>query len=1635
MKARMTIAPCLMAAALLACSAAGDGRSPERVGARDDAWSLTFVHLLPLPKNIATGSSAWNGTRADLMVADAWAECSTSDGVNFADWGDSTDGYLDYVQNDILLTSCSATPTDAPTSTLGRWFAMRRTKACAFSSSEDVSGDAVPLEPLGVRPLLGSATFGSDNTLAVSRADMALRRATANLCIAERLRVNAPGASTGESLLMSSDDQRELVEVIRERAQQSMLQFAALSMIAAQPTPFTPPASDLIADRKYLSVLSKWAATESSTVLEEMGEGFARAVKLHAEVTREMASLLARSGDARLPRGGTATTSVDEYWGAGSWRDRALASLYGGDPLAVGRFESKAPWADTHGDFIQFPGRKTPNGMDTDAYRDWADATMNPYPRTALADPQVLELQRLALLANAVNIKVAADGTLDADGSAMRIYLATEAWLRNRNCSVVLADGTCKAVALSDVPVPSSSDPSAGYRTYELWARHRITPAHAQTLARTVAEALGQGAPSGRAAVGTRNIDAIGSVWTLPDPNGGSAAFWHVPSSASFHAKKIQQIAPLYTRFGRRPTPRSVDVSLTAAYQGFGDRREEREGSRLMGSIPALMAVRADLDRTFGVHPEASGLLRRRREIVELVDAVAGKSGVSIQAGTQQVRSIPTLPPFVAEWAQSASTDGTMLSWQVGVSADPADAWWDPDASYQMFAVHNVPAAASLVLYPGSRDFAEGWSVDCALMPAPAAGVAPLPCTSLITPSATVWKDLYNAQDSTDPTRPRSWTFSMSIPRSKLDDKWTFFVRKLGARPSYALLAASVSLDNVFEPRGYPSVPGYTSNLAFEAPQDGQFIGYGGTLGTLAMNLLARDDLDPTRPAYDAFGVPTRWSPPSSPELFAGTAGEDAVHHYLVRANDAALQATNQVKETFTALLEQATDRAQLAAAQAKASELAKIESRALCGDKAAATCDPVLTSVPIDVARVWDDYVFSPGAPLHHRLYAAASSFCADPTNVVPLRPTGADISSHLDCLALSFFRQIPRLRIFPDVAAHLADPVVPSFSGYEGGTLQRVMIAQWRAVRDLQNSMRDVLSSIDAAMARASAFTQVVERDQQRWDALSAQRCSPAAMTTSLIESACGLNQRTSTLSTQPNGAESPMEAAEMAALVSQLGGGPLSNSARCRTIVEKVVKGESVAGTDSDLTWGDEQGDPSQSSGTSLGGGFSLGLIGFNASGNEGMSSAGTVPVAQRRRMCEEAEAKLEGDQASAVSAAMESFAALTARLTSFVNTIGSAVDAGADGAALVQASRLTKARVQLDAVQLGASQSTSVHLWQQVNSYDVWRAQALLLDARIAAVTARRAIEARFAVDLSALTAPEPFVANPSTWADDIYQYDLDMPHSVGLAVGVSSADGIYPNRVVDYVANLTRFVDGFSVARPSAVASADTEILFLPGPLGLRDSSSAPLDAAHVDGLAAAWQYECATPAGTQWRQLPPSGKPNEACLPDAALPLRARTSFALDPWGRVNGDVASEPYTRRYNARWGKLAVNLVGTGVIDCAGAPDPSGCYAQSFVRYELDHDGPTWVSDWSQSWTVIGVPSGRIEGAKALASEQWLDPLSNSWGKPYVDAIARTELNDSPFGGTYDLILNVGPEVRLDRIQRVQLLVNASYWVKQQ
>jgi len=73
--------------------------------------------------------------------------------------------------------------------------------------------------------------------------------------------------------------------------------------------------------------------------------------------------------------------------------------------------------------------------------------------------------------------------------------------------------------------------------------------------------------------------------------------------------------------------------------------------------------------------------------------------------------------------------------------------------------------------------------------------------------------------------------------------------------------------------------------------------------------------------------------------------------------------------------------------------------------------------------------------------------------------------------------------------------------------------------------------------------------------------------------------------------------------------------------------------------------------------------------------------------------------------------------------------------------------------------------------------------------------------------------------------------------------------------------------------------------------------------------------------------------------------------------------------------------------------------------------------------------------VEGGKALAVEEWLDPLTRGWNTPEVQSAARTELMGRPMGGTYELILELSPDVRPERIDRVQILTSTDYWVRQE
>lgn len=420
----------------------------------------------------------------------------------------------------------------------------------------------------------------------------------------------------------------------------------------------------------------------------------------------------------------------------------------------------------------------------------------------------------------------------------------------------------------------------------------------------------------------------------------------------------------------------------------------------------------------------------------------------------------------------------------------------------------------------------------------------------------------------------------------------------------------------------------------------------------------------------------------------------------------------------------------------------------------------------------------------------------------------------------------------------------------------------------------------------------------------------------------------------------------------------------------------------------------------------------------------------PLMAQIQKCNDVTTDVAPAQANAIAAFAQAVNDMANETLAATQSAERLVLAVAQGSEEFEKGKLAKEQAALDN-SLASLQLPNLASYRSYHNYDVWRANALLESARRYAVVARRSIEARYVVDLSQLHDDEPFVAGPAQWADQVYEYDLNAPTAVGLSLAPQQTTGtVYPNALVDYVGNLQRFVKGYPVKRPTAATLSDSEVVSLPGPKGLATQGSLPNGV--IDGQAYKWTYFC--PDSASWVMLPDAGNPRQACG-QASPPTQAKLQFTLDPWARVDGTIGRNPFTKRYNERWVRFAVNLVGTGLLDCDKATDPLTCYSQAFVRYDLRHDGPGWTTDYNQQWRSLLVPVGTVESGKALAAEEWLDPLANGWSKSFVTAIARTELAEQPFGGGYTLTFALAPEVDLSHLERVQVLLESAYWVKEQ
>ena len=134
-----------------------------------------------------------------------------------------------------------------------------------------------------------------------------------------------------------------------------------------------------------------------------------------------------------------------------------------------------------------------------------------------------------------------------------------------------------------------------------------------------------------------------------------------------------------------------------------------------------------------------------------------------------------------------------------------------------------------------------------------------------------------------------------------------------------------------------------------------------------------------------------------------------------------------------------------------------------------------------------------------------------------------------------------------------------------------------------------------------------------------------------------------------------------------------------------------------------------------------------------------------------------------------------------------------------------------------------------------------------------------------------------------------------------------------------------------------------------------------------------------------------------------------------------------------YNHRHLTMAVNIVGTGVLDCTKNPTPA-CYSTAYIDYDLSHDAYNVpMIDYGGQPRCFTFGTGNINSGKAIAAERYITFPISSADESLVgqDGILRTEFAGRPLGGTYRLRIIDNPALNWQAVQDIQFILGYRVW----
>ena len=214
--------------------------------------------------------------------------------------------------------------------------------------------------------------------------------------------------------------------------------------------------------------------------------------------------------------------------------------------------------------------------------------------------------------------------------------------------------------------------------------------------------------------------------------------------------------------------------------------------------------------------------------------------------------------------------------------------------------------------------------------------------------------------------------------------------------------------------------------------------------------------------------------------------------------------------------------------------------------------------------------------------------------------------------------------------------------------------------------------------------------------------------------------------------------------------------------------------------------------------------------------------------------------------------DAWATLGQQLVSIASSVTALGVASAKVWTDANAATTASAEAQLDAALQTAGVQTRFGTYRRFYSSALLKAELAMTTARYDAIGSLPGDRIALRRRQPTMFAPEPSVAAPSTWADQIYGSDLAPLGVVG--VSISGASPLNTDFLTQYVSNLGQFMSGYFAGRATGGVNRPGDVITLPGPDGrVTDRRNSIMDPASL-----AWVFQCS--GSSTWFVNPASRK-------------------------------------------------------------------------------------------------------------------------------------------------------------------------------